>query len=94
MLLEDLSNLLANEMFSPAGGGPGAAEKGLFALAGRCAHLTVVSNEVFSGGTEYAGDTLDYMRALADLHRAIARRADLVVEVTAGLANILKGAES
>ena len=44
VLLEDLSNLLANEMFSPAGGGAQAALRGVEALERRCANLTVVTN--------------------------------------------------
>ena len=64
VLLEDLSNLLANEMFSPGGGGAAAAEEGVLSLCGRCKDLTVVTNEVFSGGAEYEGDTLSYIKEL------------------------------
>ena len=92
VLLEDLSNLLANEMFGPAGGGAAAAEAGVLALAERCAHLTVVTNEIFSGGTDHGGETLAYMEALAGMNRRIARAADLVCEVVCGLPNVLKGA--
>ena len=92
VLLEDLSNLLANEMFSPAGGGAQAALRGVEALERRCANLTVVTNEVFSGGTDYAGDTLSYLAELAWLNRVLSARADTVIEVVCGLANVLKGA--
>ena len=91
VLLEDLSNLLANEMFSPAGGGVDAVRRGLDPLITSCGNLTVVTNEVFSGGTEYAEETLAYMRNLAVLNRELAGRADLVVEVLCGLPNVLKG---
>ena len=57
----------------------------------RCAHLTVVAEEVCAGGTDYAGDTLHYLEAMASLNRALARRADRVVEVVCGLPNVLKG---
>ena len=91
VLLEDLSNLLANEMFSPEGGGMDAVRRGLDALIRRCRNLTVVSNEIFSGGTEYEGETLAYMQNLAKLNRCLAERADLAVEVVCGLPNVLKG---
>ena len=91
VLLEDLSNLLANEMFSPEGGGMDAVRRGLDTLIRRCRNLTVVSNEIFSGGTEYEGETLAYMQNLALLNRCLAERAALAVEVVCGLPNVLKG---
>lgn len=93
VLLECLSNLMANELYSPEGRGAEAVREGLRSLRRRCAHLTVVTNEVFSGGAEYAGDTLRYMKALADLNRWLAGEADFVCEVAAGLPNVLKGEE-
>lgn len=91
VLLEDLANLLANEIFSENGGGADAARLGIDALIERCACLTVVTNELFSGGTNYAGETLRYLKELARLNRALAARADLAVEVVCGLPNVLKG---
>lgn len=92
VLLEDLSNLLANEMFSPEGGGSEAALRGVQSLLARCDNLILVTNEVFSGGTDYAGETEDYLAELAWLNRALAAEADTVVEVVCGLPNVLKGA--
>ena len=60
-------------------------------LADRCRDLVVVTNEVFSGGLDYEGDTLGYLRELAKANRVLADRADQVVELTAGLPNWLKG---
>ena len=65
---------------------------GIEHLLKTCAHLTVVTNEVFSGGAEYAGDTLAYLKDLAWLNRVLARRADRVVELVCGLPNVLKEA--
>ena len=92
VLLEDLSNLLANEMFSPEGGGSEAALRGVQSLLVRCEHLILVTNEVFSGGTDYAGETEDYLAELAWLNRTLAAEADTVAEVVCGLPNVLKGA--
>lgn len=90
-LLEDLSNLLANEMFSPGGGGAEAVRRGLCQALSRCENLSVVTNEVFSGGADYGAATLAFLRELASLNRELAARADLVVEVVCGLPNVLKG---
>lgn len=92
VLLECLGNLTANELYDPQGGGPGAALAGVKALLPRCRHLTVVTNEVFSGGADYAGETLDYLKDLAATNRALATLADNVIEISAGLPNVWKGA--
>ena len=86
VLLECLSNLTANERYGPEAGGVARVLAGIEHLLKTCAHLTVVTNEVFSGGAEYAGDTLAY------LNRVLARRADRVVELVCGLPNVLKEA--
>lgn len=91
VLLECLGNLTANELYSREGRGPGAALAGVKALLPRCVHLTVVTNEVFSGGDSYEGDTLAYMKDLARANRCLAAAADTVVEVVSGLPNVLKG---
>ncbi len=96
VLLEDLGNLAANEMFGPREAVPAqctaetvAAE--VLAVLPRCAHLTVVTNEIFSDGEDYPEETLQYMKALALAGRQLARHADTVVEVVCGLPNVLKG---
>ncbi len=76
-LLEDLGNLAANELYDPAGQGktrPKAILHGLESLADQCENLIVVSNEVFSGGAGYAGDTDQYLLALARVNNALAAR--------------------
>ena len=91
LLLEDLSNLLANEIYGLEGGGAEAVRRGLEHLYFSCTHLTIVTNEVFSGGIEYGEEILSYLKKLADLNRGLAAQADLVVEVVCGLPNVLKG---
>ena len=89
-LLEDLGNLAANELFRPDGN-IGRVVPGIEHLLALCRHLTVVTNEVFSGGKDYEGETLRYLRELAQINRALAAKADRVVEVVCGLPNLLKG---
>ncbi len=85
-------NLAANELYDPAGAGKNAASailEGLDQLAAQCANLIVVSNEVFSGGADYAGDTGRYLKALAQVNNALAARADHVVRVVCGIPGVL-----
>lgn len=96
-LLEDLGNLCANELFADTGDmgekvpecrEQGAAERvvlGVAALKAQCGELVVVSNEVFSAGTDYAGDTEAYLRVLGEVNLRVAEMADKVVEVVAGI---------
>ena len=89
VLLEDLPNLLANEMFG--GGDPDRILPDVLSLAEKCALLTVVTGDVFADGVTYGAETEDYIRRLALLGREIAARADTVVEVAASLPCCLKG---
>ena len=96
-LLEDLGNLTANELYDPTGAGEAAASAildSLDRLAAQCEHLVVVSNEVFSGGANYAGDTDRYLKALAQVNNALAARADAVVRVVCGIPVYHKGGPS
>ena len=88
---DDLGNLTANEMYSESGNGPQAVLDGIDALLSKCRHLTVVTNEVFSGGSLYAGDTLRYLQELARINILLAEKADLVCEVVCGECIRLKG---
>ncbi len=95
VLLEDLGNLAANELYSPAGAGPAGALdailKGIDSLRAGCRALVVVSNEIFACGRDYAAGTESYLKLLADAHRALAARADRVCEVVCGLPQDYKG---
>ena len=96
VLLEDLGNLTANELYAPDGAGDHAAEEilcGLEKLAAQCDNLILVSNEVFSGGADYADDTDRYLLALAQINNAAAARADRVVRVVCGIPRYYKGGE-
>ena len=96
-LLEDLGNLTANELYLPDGTclpPEQVAEKilaGVDALAAQCRELILVSNEVFSGGADYAGETDRYLQALAIVNNTIAAKADAVCRVVCGLPVYYKG---
>ena len=91
VLLECLGNLLANDLYSSNGGGMQAILEGIGVLLSRCRHLTVVTNEVCSGGTDYDESALFYLRELAHINRTLAAQADRVVEVVCGLPHFWKG---
>ncbi len=97
VLLEDMGNLVANELFSEAEGLQEAKQvrdaviAGIEAVASRCANLVAVTNEIGADGDDYAEETQVYRQILGACSCAVAARADIVVEVVFGLANVLKG---
>ena len=96
VLLEDIGNLCANELFDVEGSGDGAADailRGVDTLRRRCRVLVIVSNEVGSGGADYAGDTRKYLRVLGEVNRRLAVLSDAVCEVVCGIADYYKGEE-
>lgn len=95
-LLECVSNLTANEMFS--------AEKivdeetvaakisrEITELARQLSHLVIVTNNVFEDGIAYDETTMAYLRAMGRINENLARQADCVAEVTAGVPVLWKG---
>lgn len=69
VLLEDLGNLVANELYSPGGAGKHTAEAvlaGLERLAAGCDNLIVVSNEVAASASQ--GQAAPYRVQPAWLH--------------------------
>lgn len=95
VLLECLGNLTANELFSENGAKGGtfdAVVRGIEAIEAQCDNLIIVSNDVFSDGSAYAEETLEYLRTLSDINRALASRFESVAELVCGIPLILKGA--
>lgn len=94
VMLECMGNLAANVLFGPdAPEDPlSSATEGLRELAAQCAHLIVVTNEVFSDGVSYDPETTRYLRLLAGLNAALGRDADAVIEVVCGIPLTRKGA--
>ena len=77
------------------GSGFTVAENGLRVLPGEDAVFTVTMERgVLLTGTDYAGDTDRYLRALAAVNNAVAACADAVVRVVCGLPVYYKGSET
>lgn len=94
VLLECLSNLVANELYAPGGTGEDAMAAvcaGLQRLAGTAGHLVIVSNEVFGAG-ERDPETRRYQDVLGGVNRYAASLCDFVAEVVCGIPVIHKGA--
>ena len=89
VLLEDLVNLVANEMFD--GGDVSRIIPALDDLAARCRHLVMVTNDVFSDGEAYAESTQEYLRMLAAVNAHAAEIADCVAEIVYSIPVVLKG---
>ena len=96
VLLECMSNLAANERYSPEGAGEHAYTAildGVDLLLEECEDLVIVTNDIFCGDSQYEGDTLSYLKLLADINKALAAKADAVCEVICGIPFYYKGGE-
>ena len=94
-LLECMSNLTANEMFS--GEQPTNRQtviekilRGVDVLRKQMDPLVIVTNNVFEDGIVYDSATMEYIEALGRINERLAAEADEVVEVTAGIPQRLK----
>ena len=90
VLLEDIPNLLANEMFG--GGRPERILPSLRQIAKRASSLIIVTNDVFSDGIAYMRETDEYMRVLSAINSAACEICDSVIEVVYSIPCALKGA--
>ena len=93
-LLECLSNLTANEMFTNGLNEKQTVEKilsGIRHLQRQTKHLVVVTNDVFCDGISYEQETVQYMKALGEANVQLAAMADIVCEVVCGIPLFLKG---
>lgn len=89
-LLECMSNLVANEMFSgeqmpETDAVVRCVTEGIEALAKQLTHLVIVSNNVFEDGIAYDASTLRYIEALGRINTRLADLADHVLEVVVGI---------
>ncbi len=94
VLLECISNLLANEMF----GGDNLADaeiidrivNGCLSLSQQTEHLVVVTNNVSEDGISYSEETERYIRLLGEINSRLGRAADKITEVVVGIAVVVK----
>lgn len=92
ILLECMSNLVANELYEPQGAKYQTVEEIMRSVQRwkkQCKELIIVTNEVFSDGSLYT-DEMQYRKVLGDINRQMAQLADEVIEVVYGIAVYLK----
>lgn len=90
VLLECVSNLVANEMFKEDNV---VCEqvvvenvmKGIKRIENCAGNFVIVSNNIFEDGLRYDDTTMAYMRALSAINSMIAKMADKVYEVVVGI---------
>ena len=88
VLLECMSNLVANEMFQENGAHENtvkAVVDGVEFLQKQTENLVIVTNEIFSEAAEYQGDTKLYQEYLGMINQKLSDMADEVVEVVYGI---------
>lgn len=92
-LLECLTTLCANEMFTESGINDPSDRiiSGLKNLSGQVGKLVIVTNEVASDGIEYPQETMDYIRIMTRLNSSVAALADTVIECVCGIPLLIKG---
>lgn len=88
-LLEDLTNLYANEVYGTSGH-PHEIVAPLLELTRQAGALIIVANELYSDGIAYAPETDRFLRDLAGLAAELSAAADQVTEVVYGIPVQLK----
>ena len=88
-LLEDLTNLYANEVYGTSGHTHEILAP-LLELRQQTGALIIVANELYSDGIDYGPETDRFLRDLADLAAALSAAADQVTEVVYGISVQLK----
>ena len=100
VLLECMSNLVANEMFSMESismesqkAGQTVTERvvrGVEALKSYADPFVIVTNNVFEDGIVYDNSTMEYIETLGRINERLAAEADEVIEVVAGIPQWIK----
>ena len=88
VLLECMSNLVANEMFEEQGAHEQTVKdiiSGIDELVRQAAHVVIVTNEIFSDAVVFDKEMASYLKYLGKINQAVALRADEVVEVVYGI---------
>ena len=88
VLLECMSNLVANEMFEKQGAHEQTVKdiiSGIDELVRQAAHVVIVTNEIFSDAVVFDKEMASYLEYLGKINQAVALRADEVVEVVYGI---------
>ena len=94
VLLECMSNLVANEMYQENGAKERTVEEimeGIRSISKKVHAVVIVSNEVFSDGICYEEESMRYLSYLGKVNKEIGRMADEVIEVVYSIPIYHKG---
>jgi len=92
VLLEDISNLLGNAMFTGKGGGNAdTVFEDITALCKKCENAVLVSIDGLTPEKDYDEETREYIRALNRLNKRVAHHSDAAVAMSGGRPRALKG---
>lgn len=89
MLLECMGVWAANEMF--AGGEIENIFRFIEDIKCSSKNFIIVSDNVFGMGTDYSPETLNYMKTLGEINKALGAASHVFLEAAAGIAFCLKG---
>jgi len=90
VLLEDLPNLVANEMFSSHAHSTAGIAEQILDLARISESLICVTGILTADGRIYDESTMGYLKELALIERTLTAQADRVIEVACGRGSELK----
>lgn len=94
LLVECLSNLVANEMYDEPQSIYDVSSiilNEVKELSQHAENLIVVSNDVFSDGIIYDPFCVEYINTLGSINKALAKIADVVIESVVGIPLLKKG---
>ncbi|MCR5109117.1 MAG: bifunctional adenosylcobinamide kinase/adenosylcobinamide-phosphate guanylyltransferase [Lachnospiraceae bacterium] len=101
ILLEDIPNLLANELFyerkSITGHNTFISETAeriindILFLSSSSKNLIAVTGDLTSGGYDHDPDTLSYLETFGFINRSLAKASDALIEVVCKIPCIIKG---
>lgn len=96
ILLECMSNLLANEMFGTKSESSVTDKvlSGISCISRQCRHLIVVTNEVFEDGVSYEKTIEVYIKSLGKVNQKLVELADEAEEVIYSIPMLLKNIKS
>lgn len=97
VLLECVTNLVADELYDDNGAEQPydqvlhAVLNGVRSMRSQSDNLVVITNDVGSDGMRYDASTQSYIRLLGQANCLIAAEADVVVDMTCGIPQVVKG---
>ncbi|MEG0692245.1 MAG: bifunctional adenosylcobinamide kinase/adenosylcobinamide-phosphate guanylyltransferase, partial [Oscillospiraceae bacterium] len=94
ILLECMSNLLANELYQENADTTFVTKKilqGIAQMNAQTQNLIIVSNDISADINNYSVETIDYIKKLGEINSQVGTIANVVVEVVCGIPIYHKG---